>query len=148
MFKFSNFAYRMKEVFYKISAILMSAMVMLSTLSFTVDMHYCGDNLVDLALFKEAKSCGMEQIQPAKTCGDTVEKKSCCSDKQILLDGQDDLKDNTVKISFEQQMFIASYVYSYLNLFQNSDASIASFVGHPPPLLDKDYQILYETFLI
>ncbi len=138
----------MKEIFYKISAILMSAMVLLSTLSFTVGQHYCGDNLVDMALFKEAKSCGMEQVQFTNTCGDTIEKKSCCSDKQILLDGQDDLKDNTVKLSFEQQVFIISYAYSYLNLFKDLDASTPSFIGHPPPILDKDYQVLYETFLI
>ncbi|GAA4272675.1 hypothetical protein U6A24_07970 [Aquimarina gracilis] len=138
----------MKEIFQKISAILMSAIILLSTISFTVDAHYCGDDLVDLAFYKEAKSCGMEQIKSTKDCGDKVEKKSCCTDKQIVLEGQDDLKDNTIKLSFEQQVFIISYAYSYHNLFQNLDASITSFIGHPPPLLDKDYQVLYETFLI
>ncbi len=127
----------------------MSAIVLLSTVSMTVDMHYCGDRLVDLAFFKEARSCGMEQqMAPTNSCGDSVERKSCCSDKQIVLEGQDELKNNVVKLTFKEQVFIASYVYSYVSLFENTPRPITSFDGRPPPLLEKDYQVLYETFLI
>ena len=138
----------MKEKIRKISAILMSAMVLLSTMSFTVDMHYCGDKLVDMAFFKEAKNCGMEQMKPTKECGDKMEKKSCCTDKQIMIEGEDDLKDSPVNLTIEQQVFLASFVYSYYNLLQPADAPSNSFAGHPPPLIEKDYQVLYETFLI
>lgn len=126
----------------------MSAIVLFSTLSFTMDMHYCGDTLVDVALFEKAAACGMEQMKPSKKCGDKIEKTSCCADKQIIMEGQDDLKDNVVKVSFEQQTFLVSYVYSYISLFESSDLSFTSFVVNPPPLLNKDFQVLYETFLI
>jgi hypothetical protein len=138
----------MKEVFHKILALSMSVMVLLSTMSFTVDMHYCGNNLVDVALFKEAKTCGMEQMQPTEECGDKMEKKSCCTDKQIVVEGEDDLKISVVNLSFEQQVFLISYTYAYYNLFESTEATTTSYLGHPPPLLDKDYQVLYETFLI
>lgn len=126
----------------------MSAMVLLSTMSFTVDMHYCGDKLVDMAFFKEAKNCGMEQMKPTKECGDNMEKKSCCTDKQILIEGEDDLKDSPVNLTPEQQVFLVSLAYSYYALLQPVDTSLLLPTGHPPPLLDKDYQVLYETFLI
>ncbi len=38
----------------------MAIVVLLSTMSFTLDMHYCGDTLVDIAVFKKAETCGME----------------------------------------------------------------------------------------
>lgn len=123
-------------------------MVLLSTMSFTVDMHYCGDKLVDMAFFKEAKNCGMEQMKPTKECGDKMEKKSCCTDKQIMIEGEDDLKDSPVNLTIEQQVFLASFVYSYYKLLQPTDARSNSFEEHPPPLIEKDYQVLYETFLI
>ncbi len=138
----------MKELFYKISTVLMAIIVLFSTVSFTVDMHYCGDTLVDLAVFKEAKSCEMEEMQLPQNFDNTVKKKSCCTDRQIIFEGQDNLKDTPVKLSFQQQAFIISYTYSYLYLFEDSNTVFTSFIGHPPPLLDKDYQVLYETFLI
>ena len=36
-------------------------------MSFTVDMHYCGDTLVDSAIFHKVKTCGMEMQKAVKT---------------------------------------------------------------------------------
>ena len=138
----------MKKICYKISSVVLSALVLFSTLSFTIDMHYCGSRLVDVALFKEAKSCGMEQMQMLTSCGDMIKKKSCCKDKQVIIDGQDDLKDTLTQLSLEQQVFVTSFVYTYLNIVPDVNTSITSFIGHSPPIPDKDLQILYETFLI
>ena len=43
----------------------MAIVVLFSTMSFTVDMHYCGDNLVETAIFHKAKGCGMEMENPS-----------------------------------------------------------------------------------
>ena len=37
----------MKKFLHKSMAILMAVVVLFTTMSFTVDMHYCGDSLVD-----------------------------------------------------------------------------------------------------
>ncbi|MEN8798756.1 MAG: hypothetical protein ABF293_05875 [Flavobacteriaceae bacterium] len=138
----------MKQFLHKVSAILMSAIVLFSTLSFTVDMHYCGNTLVDVALFTEASNCGMGQMQPEEDCGIKMEKNSCCTDQQFVMEGQDDLKDNALKLSFEQQTFLVSYVCTYFSLFESDITSYASLLGQPPPLLDKNFQVLFQTFLI
>ncbi|MEW7277881.1 hypothetical protein ABW636_04745 [Aquimarina sp. 2201CG1-2-11] len=138
----------MKKVFHKIASVLLATLVLFSTLSFTVDMHYCGSRLVDVALFKEAKSCGMEQMQKLLSCGDTVKKKSCCKDKQVVIEGQDDLKDTVTKLTLDQEVFATSYIYTYQNIAPDVISSITSFIGHSPPIPDKDFQVLYETFLI
>jgi hypothetical protein len=43
-------------------------------MSFTFNMHYCGDTLLETALFQTAKGCGMEMTQPAKE-GCVITKK-------------------------------------------------------------------------
>ena len=49
----------MKQIIYKISSFLIAIIVFLSTMSFTIDMHYCGDTLVDSAIFKKIGTLGV-----------------------------------------------------------------------------------------
>ena len=57
----------MKDFYKKISAILMAVVVLFSTMSFTISEHYCGDKLVDSALFSKAEFCGMEMQLPLQS---------------------------------------------------------------------------------
>ena len=41
----------MKQLLNKILSLSMAFVVLFSTMSLTVDMHYCGDTLVDTAIF-------------------------------------------------------------------------------------------------
>ena len=138
----------MKELFHKILSLAMAFVVMLSTMSFTVDMHFCGDTLVDSAVFKKAKSCGMEMNKDAPNTDCSITKKDCCSDKQLLVDGQDELKISVDKISFEQQLFIASFYYTYTNLFEGLEEKVTAFSEYPPPLIVRRIYKLDETYLI
>jgi len=125
----------------------MAFVVLFSTMSFTVDMHYCGDTLVDSALFKKAKSCGMEMQNPS-TEGCAITKKDCCNDQQVKIDGQDDLKSSFDQLTLEQQVFVTSFAYSYLNLFNGFNEDNTSFSESPPPLLVKQIFKLDECYLI
>lgn len=137
----------MKKVFYKIVSLAMALVVLFSTLSFTVNMHYCGDTLVETAFFHKAKGCGMEMEKPStKSC--SITKKSCCDDKQLSVEGQDELQLTVDKISFEQQIFIASFVYTYINLFENIDKNVSSFETYKPPLVVRQIFKIDETYLI
>ncbi len=138
----------MKKFIHKISAVLMALIVMASTMSFTLDMHYCGNTLVDVALFKEAKTCGMEQQMSDSIACSILAKKSCCTDKQLTFEGQDELQNSLDKITLEQQVFVAIFYYSYINLFEGLENNVIPFKEYPPPLLVKDIYVLNETFLI
>ncbi len=137
----------MKQVFHKIMSLLMAFVVLFSTLSFTVNMHYCGDTLMDTAIFHKAETCGMEMENPSsKDC--SITKKSCCSDEQLVVDGQDELQLSLDKISFEQQIFIASFVYTYINLFEGTNENVSSYQDYKPPLVIRQIFKLDETYLI
>ena len=125
----------------------MAVIVLFSTLSFTVNMHYCGDTLVETAIFQKAKGCGMEMQKPSRNdC--SVTKKNCCKDEQAVVDGQDELQLQIDTISFEQQIFIASILYTYINLFEGLDTTISSYQVYKPPLVVRQIFKLDETYLI
>ncbi|MEW7290676.1 HYC_CC_PP family protein [Aquimarina sp. 2304DJ70-9] len=138
----------MKKYFHNILALLMSFVVLFSTMSFTFNMHYCGKTVVDVALFKEAKTCGMEMQQSLSSSEDLIMKKGCCTDKQLTFEGQDELKISFDKLTLTQQIFVVSLYTSYTNLFEGLKENSVPFKEYPPPLLVKDIQVLHETFLI
>ena len=126
----------------------MAFVVLFSTMSFTIDMHYCGDTLVDTAIFHKAKTCGME-MEKAKTGSDcSITKKNCCSDEQLVAEGQDELQISLDKITFEQEVFIASFVYAYSNLFEEIKENSSSYKDYKPPLVIRQIFKINETYLI
>nr|WP_262911085.1 hypothetical protein [Tenacibaculum ovolyticum] len=136
-----------KQVFHKIISISMAFVVLLSTMSFTIDMHYCGGSLVDTAIFQKAKTCGME-MQKSQTKDCSITKKNCCNDKQTVINGQNELKLSFDVLSFEQQQFLASFIYTYINLFECVDENISSYRDYSPPLVVREIYKLDETYLI
>jgi hypothetical protein len=137
----------MKQFFHKIMSLTMAFVVLFSTMSFTIDMHYCGDTLVETAVFHKAKGCGMEMEKPSNDdC--SISKKNCCDDEQLAIQGQDELQLQVDKISFEKQIFVASFVYSYINLFENLEENVVSFKDYSPPLVTRQIYKLDETYLI
>ena len=137
----------MKKFFHKIMSFTMAIVVLFTTMSFTLDMHYCGNTLVETAIFHKSKGCGMEMQKPStKSC--SITKKNCCIDKQIVIGGQDELQLSFDTLSFEQQQFVASFIYTYINLFEGLEENITSFSEFPPPLIVRSIYKLDETYLI
>ena len=125
----------------------MTFVVLFSTMSFTVNMHYCGDTLVESAIFQKAKGCGMEMEKPStEEC--SITKKNCCDDKQLAIEGQDELQLQVDKITFEQQVFIASFVYTYINLFEGLNSNVSTYEEYKPPLVIRQLYKIDETYLI
>ena len=128
----------------------MALLVLFSTMSFRVDMHYCGDHLVDFSFFDGAATCGMDASMSEQSDGHgmVAMDMDCCSDVQIVLDGQDHLKISFDQFSFEQQVFITSFAYTYFYRFEDVDKNIVPFKAYSPPPLIRDVQVLDQTFLI
>lgn len=126
----------------------MALIVLFSTFSFTVEQHYCGDILVDYSLFGQAESCSMDVQKASEAQECNLAKQNCCDDETLSIEGQDDLQLSFEKLTLDQQQFVVSFVYSYLNLFEGLPENIVPFNDYPPPFLIKDILILDQTFLI
>ena len=140
----------MKKCFHKISAFVMAIVVLLSTLSFTVNNHYCGDYLVDSSVFVNADSCKMKMQKAVASSSDacSIEKKSCCSDKVKFTEGQNDLSNSDItEIDHE---FVALLIFNNQDVVYNKhlETFFIPFEKYVPPLIIQDIQLLEETFLI
>lgn len=136
----------MQLVFQKIISPLMALLVLFSTMSFTVDMHFCGGHLVDKAIFSEVKKCGMEM--KSKTTEYIVQKPSCCEDISITVEGQEELKVSFEKHELQTFQFALLFRYSYLSLFEPLSEKHIPFDQYSPPRLTKDRYTLHKTYLI
>lgn len=130
----------MKEAFRQISSLMLAILVMFSTMSFTVEKHFCGDHLVDKAVFSEAKTCGMPM--------DAMGAEHCCTNEKISVEGQDELKISFDSFDFHQQVFLSTFTYSYFELFESVPNEPVPFKDYSPPLLVRDIQLVDQVFLI
>ncbi|WP_324720926.1 HYC_CC_PP family protein [Salinimicrobium sp. HB62] len=132
----------MKTFFQKSGSLLMALLVLFSTMSFTVDKHFCGEILVDQAVFSEAKTCGMHSDMPASA------EDECCDEEKVSVEGQKELKISFDDLDLEKQVFLASFTWSYAELFEGEAQAETPFFHYKPPLLVYDIHLLDETFLI
>ncbi|MBT8260742.1 MAG: hypothetical protein HKO92_09295 [Flavobacteriaceae bacterium] len=120
---------------------------MLSTISITIEKHFCGNTLIDIALFTEADKCGMEI--PYNQQDETSLIKSCCKDVVDVIEGQDKLNFNSSKdFKLSNNTFAAIFTYSYLNLYEELPNQIIHHKNYRPPNLIFDRQVLDQVFLI
>ena len=129
---------------YKLFSVTLSVLVLFSTLSFTVEKHYCGDHLVDTAIFTEAKKCGGMDAEAI----DYI-KKPCCQDKIEIVKGQDELnKADYQELEQTYKYTLVAYLHSIIELYESQPKLTIPHKHYLPPKLIKDIQVLDETFLI
>lgn len=130
----------------------MALLLMFSTLSFSIEKHYCGEHLVDVAIFSDAKKCGMEAADQGLKPSDqntVLMAKSCCKDVVDLFEGQDELSiEKTKTLESGQKIFLLSFAYVFGELYAPKTENTSLF--KPPTGLKvvKDIHLLHEVFLI
>ena len=136
-----------KILLHKVFAVSLALLVMLSTISITIEKHFCGNTLIDVALFTEADKCGMEM--PKKSQEQSSLEKSCCKDIVDVIEGQDELNVNTFKdLKLSKKTFATLFTYSYLSLYEELPNQIIPHKNYRPPNLIFDRQVLDQVFLI
>ncbi|WP_318345317.1 HYC_CC_PP family protein [Flagellimonas baculiformis] len=128
----------MKQILHQFISSLMALLVLVSTVSWTVDKHLCMGRVMDISFFAHADDCGMDMDM----------ESSCCDDESFTVQGQDDLKMSFDNFSLDQQLFLVSFVHSYFYLFEAEAEENNAFVDYSPPPLIRDVQVLHQTFLI
>ena len=131
-----------KQVLHKTFSVCIALLVLFSTVSFTIEKHFCGDVLVDVSVFTEVEKCQMESLE-------LLQKKTCCKDEIDVVQGQDELKVNSIEdLDFNQQQFITAFVYTYINGFESLHKETIPHKDYSPPNLITDIQVLDQVFVI
>ena len=124
----------------------MAMLVLCSTVSFTVEKHFCGDILVDVSVFTEVEKCAMEDFEKEQ---EAITKIACCKDTIDVFEGQDELIIKSYSdLEFEKKLFIASYICSYINFFEGLPQQVIPHRDYSPPNLVEDLILMDQVFLI
>ena len=141
----------MVQVIQKILALILAFIVLFSSFSFTVEKHVCMGEVTDVSFFTSADSCGMlmeeEDCVNHEFSGDKIHQENCCDNIQELIPGNQNEQQAIDSFELNQVQFIYAFTSTYLKLFEVKE-NISPFITISPPIIDKDYQILYQSFLI
>jgi len=103
-----------------------------------------------MSLIGKAKVCA-EKVQKkretTKQCT-TLQEKDCCSNQSFVKTVDDTIKKANTQLEAETIIFINTFFYVYVNLFEGLEKNVVPFKQYRPPLLSKDIQILHEIYLI
>jgi hypothetical protein len=135
-----------KNRFHKVFSVSLALIVLVSTMSFTIEKHFCGNILVETAVFTEVSGCGMDMSKFKTT---ESEKNDCCKNEVEAVKGQENLKITSFDdLKFQQQLFFATYVYAFVNLFEGLSEQIIPHKNYSPPNLVADIHVLDQVFII
>jgi len=136
----------MPEWITKTTAFALSALVLLSTLSWSVEKHLCMGRVMDIAFFHQADNCGME-VDMADMDGAAAENH-CCDNESFTVEGQDNLNISWDQIDIDLQHFLVAFSYSYFHLLPVPRDKAGIRTTYPPPLLVRDLNLLHDVYLI
>ena len=119
---------------------------MISSLSLTIEKHFCGETLIDVAIFTDTKKCSDDFTEISKS---TTIKKDCCKDEVDVIEGLSEIIINSFEdLDIIQQQILFAYSYSYSQLFDDLSTRFIPYNDYLPPKLIKDIHVLDETYLI
>lgn len=140
----------MKKIISNIAALFLTALVLFSSVSFTVEKHLCGGQIFSESVFGKAKDCGMEDGYCTKeNSNSSFSKKSCCKDEIQLINGSVFKSESTLKFDNKQQQNLVVFTLINQSVFSPiNNSRIIQFHHYSPPPLTNNFDILYQVFRI
>lgn len=138
---------------------ILALLVLVSSMSYTVDFHYCQGQLKSCSLFGKAKNCH-EMASKMASCHHLEQESSesaccskgdnnCCNNETVIFES--DLNEQFLNLDhFElsSQLFAAAPKGFSSADFIGESKDIVRFAFYKPPLIQKDISVLFETFLL
>lgn len=158
-------------VLHRVVALCLSFLVFGSSLGMAMDVHYCGNEFVNVNFFGKAKSCGMAESLEKKAAEKKDNQHACCHKPQsqklaITIDARVVVKSNcchneSYEIDSGQGTEVdevampqLDHVIVFVTLFTPQIFTISTpyestiFTNHDPPPQEEKINILHQVFLI
>jgi hypothetical protein len=155
---------------HRISAMLMAILMFTSSVGFSMDMHFCGNEIKSFSFFGKAEPCEMMQPKVEKSeekvkehacchssekkevvkleCGHEEMKGICCHNETMTMLSGGELETPEVSIPEFQQALIAIIVFlPSFKIFETVN-KVSDYAFYNPPPLIKDVSILNQVFRI
>lgn len=142
----------------KFCAPLIALMVLVSSMSYTIDFHYCQGQLKSFNIFGKAKNCH-ELSSKMPTCHKKMDQENylscsakandCCNNKTVHVESEFDEKIlNVDYTNFECQFFVGVNTDSSFKGFFGEKEDVIPFAHYKPPLIQRDIPVLFDAFLL
>lgn len=134
-----------------ITSFFLIFIVLLGTVGFSYDAHYCGGVLVNqkLSIVQSDLSCGMamkENVASQPDENERIEPETCCENHHLSFEISDDFKD----VQSASFFYVPCHSFPSIegqSLFFSQEKEY-DFIGYSPPPLYRDIVLLKESFLI
>lgn len=136
-----------------IVSLVLAALVLVSSTSFTVGLHVCRGHVHDIAVMQKAQPCAMELMAAElgfddEDCG-TISKMKCCEDRTLSFEGTDYQYKTAKSLTLPEVLPVPAVLPVLLASVRPPQSfSYTSFHSYRPPLIDRDVTILVQSFLI
>jgi len=143
----------------KLCAPVLALMVLISSMSYTIDFHYCQGQLKSFSLFGKAKNCH-EMASKMASCHHHKQKpddslscsegdKNCCNNKTVNFESDfDEQIINIDYLNIDSQSFVVAFKSSSFDDLFDNIKEVVPFAHYKPPLIQKDIPVLFESFLL
>lgn len=129
---------------------LLALLVLVSSSSFMVNMHFCGGHVQSVSLIEKATPCPMEVQLPPCHKKMAVKKSGCCEDKQVAFEG----KDFNTQIQYFSMLtwqsinWVATLPVIMEVIQVNESLAFTNHTPYKPPIVERDIPVLVQSFLI
>ena len=135
---------------YRVISLLLASMMFLTSMTYSVDLHYCKGLLKSFSLIGEAKSCHSGTRQCKNHPVADVDDRGCCSSQHVIVDDLDENYPSPSIIEYSDiEMPLVAVAYLLLascSIEGDSELNISFDTG--PPQLSREFYVLYETYLL
>lgn len=134
------------KLFRTISVLALAFLVLVSSSSFMVGMHFCAGEVQHVALFEKAAGCEMEQSQPP--CHRHL-KAPCCEDETVVHKGEGfkiSITDVSILPVAGLDIELPTVVLS--EIIPAAPIARTQYYNYDPPLRSYDLTVSHRVFLI
>jgi len=138
------------KFFKSIVSSLLALLVLVSSSSFMVNMHFCGGNVQSVSLIEEATPCPMEVQLPPCHKKMAVKKSGCCEDKHVAFEGKDfnaQVQDFSM-LAWQSMNWVAALPVIMEVIQVNEAIAFSNHTPYKPPIVERDIPVLVQSFLI
>ena len=137
----------------RLLSVTLALVVFVATVGVALDVHVCQDEIKSIGVFEKAIACSNMKINsscavPSNSKQNNVTQDPCCKSNQFI-SKINVANSNQAIFEFVNHNFISFDLESRIdrNVFLSSTSVQAIPLLRPPPI-EKEFSILFQTFLI
>ncbi len=136
----------------KAISILLSVLMLASSSGIAYAQHFCSGMEItsQITLGEKHLSCGMDDAA-ASSCDDELllmEEDHCCQNEFTQIQTDENFAKASFNIDFEKPFINTLISVFVVQNFEISTSQKTFFADYNPPPIERDLNILYDTFLI